>query len=433
KGRGLYSFILMADSNGQVYRYKDLPYNDSVNQLSGIAYDGGQYIIAAGKHITDTASNLLFYKFDTALNMLWLKSYHPRVLLIDQITQNLVVDSSGYMLCGGGQNSGFSWEKSNRVQALLFKTDTAGRELWTWTSPFTTYSEYKGFIGAAVRTQDGGYLFTTMGRTYNSLSPSDPIVRLKAKQMIIKLDADRKPLWETVIDDYFTEYGYIPASLLELADGSFIFLGGRVVDSVAAPVYIEMRFVLQRYSPSGILLDQHKLNPYLPRVADDTHPESGGPVNHIIQLPDKGFLLAGWYENRTAGAPTPRQRGWLLKLDSNGCLGPADTQCRPTAIRDPQQTANQFSVYPNPSNGSFTITSPNVSLNLPAGQAGVTKWREGFLSVAIYDLTGRSIHQQAAVWRNNTATINVQTAAGVYILELSSETGERYRQKIVIE
>lgn len=290
---------------------------------------------------------------------------------------------------------------------------------------------YKGFIGAALHTQDGGYLFTTMGHTYNSLAPSDPIIRLKAKQMIIKLDADRKPVWETVIDDYFINYGSDRNSLIELADSGFMFLGTRFVDSTAPPESKAL-FVLQRYNPSGVLLDQHNIKPYQPRAVDDTHPESSGPINHIIQLPDKGFLLAGWYENRTAAAPPPRQRGWLLKLDSNGCLGPADTQCRPTAIRDPQQAEQQFSVYPNPSKGIFTITATNVNAVIPTSTLS-SRRQEGSLHATVYDLTGRIIHQQAIAFSNNKATIKVQSAPGVYLLELTDGAGTPYRQRIVIE
>jgi hypothetical protein len=419
---GSYSFIILADSNGRVYRYKDLTYRDSAAYISDVQSDGSGHLIAGGKYLTrarDT-SYLLLYKFDTALNLVWVKEYHPPKMLPDQLTQNLVVDNSGYMLCGGGQNTGLSEEKIFRGQALLFKTDTAGTAQWFWASQTSTYSDYMGDIDSALHTLDGGYLFTTMGHTYNSLKPSDPGIRLMAKQLIVKMDAARNKQWEIVIDDYFTGFGYIRTRLLELADGSFVFLGSRTTDSTA-PLEQASGLVLQRYSSTGVLQYQHIMKEYQPRAAGDTHPESGGPIYDIRQLPDKGLLLCGYYENRTVSATLPRQRGWLLKLDSNGCLGPADPQCTPVSIRDKVQQESRFRVYPNPSNGTFTITATAVTLSLTKD-----------LNASVFDLTGRVVHREKLLLHNGEAVLHINAGPGLYILQVADGQGNTRREKIEI-
>ncbi|MBS1783079.1 MAG: hypothetical protein JSS78_08430 [Bacteroidetes bacterium] len=45
------------------------------------------------------------------------------------------------------------------------------------------------------------------------------------------------------------------------------------------------------------------------------------------QTDDGGFILCGEATERCSGFTPPSQRGWLVKVDSNGCLGPGEPQC----------------------------------------------------------------------------------------------------------
>lgn len=81
-----------------------------------------------------------------------------------------------------------------------------------------------------------------------------------------------------------------------------------------------------------------------------------------------------------------------------------------------------FAVYPNPSNGAFTISSTAVILR-----------NKGSIKVAVYDLLGRIIQRQMISFSNNNVTMSVQSAKGVYILELVDEEGNASRQRIIIE
>ncbi|HTN17529.1 MAG TPA: T9SS type A sorting domain-containing protein, partial [Chitinophagaceae bacterium] len=58
---------------------------------------------------------------------------------------------------------------------------------------------------------------------------------------------------------------------------------------------------------------------------------------------------------------------------------------------------------------------------------------QGSVRAAVYDLLGRSVYKQTVLFNNGSASINVNTVPGMYILELADEDGNAGRQRIVIE
>jgi hypothetical protein len=79
---------------------------------------------------------------------------------------------------------------------------------------------------------------------------------------------------------------------------------------------------------------------------------------------------------------------------------------------------NAFSIYPNPSNGNFTINClvlPKVSV-----------------SAKVYDLLGRVVHQEQLNFSSKEATLKLNIPSGSYILELKDEAGNVKRERIVI-
>ena len=417
-----YAFILLADSNGIVYNYKDLIYRDTIlDYISDVKYDGLGHIIAAGHYYTKSSdsSNAVIYKFDTALNLVWQKQYHPGGTLRYSGLFSLVVDGSGYTLGGGGQNGVLNSFKDYKLQCLIIKTDTAGTLQWFWASPAVFYKDFQSYIGAVLHTKDGGYIFTTEGHTYNSLYPDDPDfgIRLNSKQVIIKLDAARNKQWEIVVDDYFHAFGYVPRThLIELEDSSFIYAGFRYTDSLS-PTSKDGKPVLQHYSKVGKLLKQRIVHQPPKEPGDIT--VNGGPYFDIKQMPDKSFILCGYYENKTIGVK-PAQRGWLLKLDSNLCLGVGDSQCMPSSIiEQPQVSGTEFKVYPNPSTGVFTISLHAV---IPT--------QEGTIHATIYDITGRQLFKQELTQAETKLDMS-HWASGVYLYQVSQNGKNLYNGKLI--
>lgn len=80
----------------------------------------------------------------------------------------------------------------------------------------------------------------------------------------------------------------------------------------------------------------------------------------------------------------------------------------------------EFAVYPNPSNGAITITTPHAVI------------LQGSVNAVVYDLLGRIIFTKQLNFYNNEATINLNATNGVYILELTDSDGNASRQRIEI-
>jgi hypothetical protein len=78
-----------------------------------------------------------------------------------------------------------------------------------------------------------------------------------------------------------------------------------------------------------------------------------GDNNELLDLdemPDGGFIACG---KAVAFSPY-RQRGWLMRVDANGCLSP---ECL-NSTKEVDES-NQFFVYPNPTNDILKITNPH--------------------------------------------------------------------------
>ena len=124
-------------------------------------------------------------------------------------------------------------------------------------------------------------------------------------------------------------------------------------------------------------------------------------------------MMVGEAVDECFGAVAPIQRGWLVKVDSNGCLGPGDPQCWPTDV--PHTPVNKtVSVYPNPVHSNWYISN-----------------NEGKkLKITITDITGRTILQKQA------SSTHIQTdlshyPPGMYLYRITSNGGILLQGKLL--
>lgn len=86
-------------------------------------------------------------------------------------------------------------------------------------------------------------------------------------------------------------------------------------------------------------------------------------------------------------------------------------------------------VWPNPSNGTFRITSGTGTITPHA----VIPRKEGSIHAIVYDVLGRIVHRQALSFNNNEASVHLNTQNGTYILELKANDGSVWRERIVVQ
>lgn len=103
---------------------------------------------------------------------------------------------------------------------------------------------------------------------------------------------------------------------------------------------------------------------------------------------------------------------------NNWSVEVCSTEVRPLSSESFTQT-DSFRLYPNPSNGSFTITS--------------TKFQTNSSRLNLYDLSGRQVFtQEMSTQMTQEVTLTDQISSGLYILELNDGEGKE-SMKIVIE
>jgi hypothetical protein len=104
----------------------------------------------------------------------------------------------------------------------------------------------------------------------------------------------------------------------------------------------------------------------------------------------------------------------------------------PTGLSQVQESSG-VSIFPNPSNGAFTIANTAVVLTAAQRNSWPPPGVDGPLRAILYDLTGRVVQQQTITFSNNTASLKTDAGSGVYFLLLSDEAGNTIRERIVIE
>ncbi|MEI6523939.1 MAG: T9SS type A sorting domain-containing protein [Bacteroidota bacterium] len=136
------------------------------------------------------------------------------------------------------------------------------------------------------------------------------------------------------------------------------------------------------------------------QAIDDPVNGDNNELLDLDEMPDGGFVACG---KAVAFSPY-RQRGWLMRVDANGCLTP---ECLNSTkeVDEP----SQFLTYPNPTNDILNITNP---LQISTYQ--------------IYQWDGKLITQ------GNNFPIDISKFTnGIYFLKITTKNNQIINQKII--
>ena len=456
---------------GDVYLIKTNPYGDTLwtKTYGGPYFDWGNsvqqttdggYIIAGGtKSFGIGANNLYLIKTNSTGDTLWSKTYS---IIVDDFESSIQqTTDGGYIITGYTYTSGLYSEK-----VYLIKTNSIGDTLWTKTYGGTNYDQ-----GNYVRqTTDGGYIIT--GSTNSFGSGGEDVY-------LIKTNSNGDTLWTKTYGGTNNDIGYC---IQQTTDGGYI-IAGYTQSFNSGGVYLIKTNVsgdtlwTKTYSggssngnsvqqttdggyvivggAGGFSLDSGKV--YLIKtnsVGDTLWTRCYGGTNYdwaysVQQTIDGGYIIVGGCDS---GA-------YLIKTDVNGNSGCNQfnpptiigltntlitiphtqvssggiitspltqirnggtiiTFCSSSGI-DEIKTTSSISLYPNPTNGIFTL-SYNSQLFILHSQ------------FKIYDVAGREVYTQPII-NQESAIINVSNLSnGIYFYQLINNT-ETYRGKFVIE
>jgi len=291
-----------------------------------------------------------------------------------------------------GWTGSFGFGNANNRDILLVKWDSLGNYQW-----YKTYgtTESEGGIGI-VECSDGNYLLSCY--RYNQFTNS-------STGKVIKVDGLGNLIWQQDYNSNRSEFWWAR----ERSNYEIIAIGSERNSNIKDDGFI-------------VCTDSSGNEKWrrLYRVG----------TNHcyfrdVQETPDGGIICAGFVFQGASGG----QDGWLVKLDSTGCLSAGNCGV-PTGLFDaPSVTGYDMSIYPNPVKDQSVIKIDGLPPRL---------MNESY-RLRVYDLQGRLVQSPetgflvANTWIQcifKRGALN----SGVYLLEVSTYTNERLGMvKVVVE
>ncbi len=359
--------------------------------------DNGYAVLFGHESIEDIDFDISMLFLDSAFNKEQFKIYASTPLQ-ETATALILDDDGGYIIGGNRENTNQVWENFT-YRTLIIKTDANGNQVWQWLSPA---GQLWGEAEALVKTPDGGLVVASRKGVEIPINQSDGVILWDA--MVFKLDAENNMEWQTPLRGAVPSESTQLAEMVEAMDGSGYVVTGQLADNVSVP---ELQFGtwLAKVSPSGDSLwaryyswiDGQLLNP---------EPWT------MTTTPDGGYIVAGITVEQ--GVPAP---GWVLKVDSFGCLVPG---CHlPNAITDEGKPTIELSIYPNPTSDflNFYLRAPSASK--------VAMFR-------IVDSNGRLVKEMKTENLNSTYVVPIHDwVNGVYWLQYMDEDRMLHSEKFI--
>jgi len=402
---GSYIYLLKLDMNGDTLWTKS--YAGGKASSISLTDDGG-FVVAGG-----TGTNAFLLKTDSLGNSQWIKEYGGTSK--DEFIALKPTLDGGYILAGFTGSYG-----AGQSDGYLVKTDSSGNMLWSKTYGGSSVDFFQG----AIETSDRGFLIT--GSTSNFGAGLNQFV------YVIRTDSIGDTLW-TKTYSYHVSHSI---KVIQTVDGGFLIVGDGGNNIVNA-------FLLK--------IDLNGNVQWSNMYGGNT-----GTYGYAIDLTsDGGFIMGGTSANSANYADV-----YLVKTDSLGISGcketaatvvtgntstiiynsPTITISSPIALTsyivttsNPTYSMNvlcstaevvnynnndfSFSVFPNPSNGNFTINTNLVSFEAA--------------NIQFYNLIGELIHT-SSFRTGHASDFNLgQLDEGIYIASINIEQ-KIYFSKIII-
>jgi hypothetical protein len=406
-----------------------------------------------------------FVKYDTAGNVALLKTYTDTSAYFETMQSCAVLPDGGYLIGGLRELN-----RPSLYQGLLIRTDSLGDTLWTRT--YQKIGSQKGAIVSIIPLTDGRIIIGAMS-TYTAdaggvhhltyyhntpwfmlLDSSGAIIRdtLFSSCMVggnicgsIYTDKNGGYIHIGSFDSLFTEYpddwqnfpSYVahldsnfrvnwltelpfsfhygrrgPYNAHQLQDGNFI-VNGEVDIGVGA---ITFGWAAKIEEQTGKILWNHI-------YYSDTN--NFAYLTDMKERPDGSLVFVGKTFNDTCATWRDGGDVWLLAVDSNGCMQPGgcdpDTTGGVTAVPiDIVKKGPAFRVWPNPTNGRFTIHVSSVG-NTDA-------------VIIVTDIFGKKV-KELSTHTNRDTEIQLNAPPGIYFVNCTTPGPGSYRacEKIVVQ
>jgi hypothetical protein len=151
--------------------------------------------------------------------------------------------------------------------------------------------------------------------------------------------------WKLYLADYTSFWDQLLDLEFDSIRNEFVTVGQRMVRYNQD--YSELEVWVVKFSPEGDILWN---------ISDTIWSDRNNGVKHYTAgvdiSPSGSIYVAGTVEH---GKNPARSFGWILKMTPDGCY---DTLCITTSMKNETKNNDEFIIYPNPTEGSITISAP---------------------------------------------------------------------------
>ena len=317
-------------------------------------------------------NNIIAMCVDSLGNIHWQNTYGDPGM--DEFGYYISANTTDVLI--GGRNAPVG---NNVSDVYIISCNLGGDQLW-----YETFGESYSDFGGGEICPDGNYL------VHGSMQPD---TAGSAYAYLAKISPSQNVLWEKVFPFNYQRTDAI-VSVIQFPSGEIVAAGQFF--NTESPDYYEA--FLLKTDENGEELWRRT---YRGREGVHTY------VATLKRTADNGFAICGYVYPDGVNS----QDGWLLKVDSVGCLVTND--CEPVGIIQPEAETEKLLVYPNPASQEFTVSN----LILRQGQHDKI--------VKIYNSIGQQVYLQPI---NHELSINVANwQNGIYYVVVGEQ-----KAKIVV-
>ena len=297
----------------------------------------------------------------------------------------------------------------------FFETNGVGTPIWEKTYGTIREDRFR-YISLS---QDGGLIAWGLldSIIHNTETPYVGLVQ--------KLNSVGETQWRTFFNH---QKNRVIWQLRELEDGNIVAIGRQQIglfDSTAAWI--------AKLNPAGdVLWERFFFNKFY--LIDSTYSLGADFYGDFQQTPDGGFVIAGivWKGSEIYPNIGSWSQLWLVKLDSNGCMGPGDCGLDiDVGIEDRHEyqvsRPLQITVFPNPASEFANIYIKGNS----------TQWANVKVQITLYDMSGRQQYTEHRTLNpygyTETQLNTAHLPPGVYVYSVISNEERLGEGKIVVE
>ena len=345
-------------------------------------------------------------KYDQSLNLLWETTIDIPDTVMRTSEFILEAPDGNFVVSGPSRKFGFTGNN----HAWVAKIDSTGNILWEHIFPnfIQSAGNYDIRDGWAIieNSADGNIrLIYTRCLDCGDNGEWCDIPYCGGDIRFMKLDWNGNILSDTFIGPDFVNWGGV-ISLKSIPSGGYIISGLRFI-----PTY---RAVVFRVSEEGDSIWWRE-----PHIGD--YNQDWSIINQTVPTIDGGFAGAGMVLIPTIVPQSVPQKGYVFKLDSNGCFGPGNCHNSILTVEELPAAASGISVYPNPA-----INEVNIQYTSAHGKH----------EVILRDMQGKEVRRQLMeelTPGEQKVLLHIQgLAAGQYLIEIHGEKGRKEVVKVKI-